>query len=257
MSRIVGVGLAVAIAILAQVGRSAQVAHVWEKQEITLKAQNSYPSPYLSVDVWVDLSGPGFNKRVYGFWDGDNTFRVRILATVPGDWSWKSGSNQADPGLNGKSDTFRAVAWSEAEKEKNPNRRGFIRATPNGHALEYADGTPYLILGDTLWSIGTWRYPWFYDETPRPIGPKAGFKDYVRLRESQGYNLVTVMAAFPGWGQDRYPFGVKIKEGDRAIQIRGAWPAPGTDCCGDPAHRQKQTQRGWIAVPLSGQGARL
>ena len=232
MFKVVGLGFALAIAALPQTGPAARVAHVWEKQEITLKAQNSYPSPYNSVDVWVDLAGPGFNKRVYGFWDGENTFRVRVVATAPGQWSWKSGSNPADPGFSGKSGSFRAVAWSEAEKEANANRRGFIRATPNGHALQYADGTPYLLQGDTWWTVGTWRYPWYDDDTPRPIGPNAGFKDYVKLRESQGYNLIAVMAAFPGWGNDRYPFAINIKEGSRTIQVRGAWPAPGINCCG-------------------------
>ena len=232
MFKVVGLGFAVAMAALPQTGPAGQVAHVWDKQEITLKAQNSWPSPYLSVDVWVDLVGPGFHKRVYGFWDGEDTFRVRITATAPGRWSWKSGSNPADHGLGGKSGSFRAVAWSEAEKEANANRRGFIRATPNGHALQYADGMPYLLQGDTWWTVGTWRYPWYDDDTPRPIGPSAGFKDYVRLRKSQGYNLIAVMAAFPGWGNDRYPFAIDIKEGGRTIQVRGAWPAPGIGCCG-------------------------
>jgi hypothetical protein len=41
--------------------------HVWEMQEITFQAKNSYKNAYTEVTVWVDLSGPGFNKRVYGF----------------------------------------------------------------------------------------------------------------------------------------------------------------------------------------------
>jgi hypothetical protein len=226
--------LAAALGLAAAIAAPPQTtpAHVWEKQEITLKAQNSYPNPYLSVDVWVDLAGPGFNKRVYGFWDGENTFRIRIVATAPGQWSWKSGSNPPDPGLSGKSGGFRAVEWSEAEKEANANRRGFLRATPSGHALQYADGTPYFLQGDTWWTVGTWRYPWYDDDTPRPIGPSAGFKDYVSFRKSQGYNLIAVIAAFPGWANDRYPAAIDIKEGGKNIQVRAAWPAPGISCCG-------------------------
>ena len=126
----------------AQAGATrGSAVHVWERQEITLKAQRTYSNPYVSVDVWVDLTGPGFSKRVYGFWDGEETYRVRIVATALGEWTWKSGWNPDDPGLSGKSGRFRVVAWSDAEKEANPNRRGFIRATPNGHALQYADGT--------------------------------------------------------------------------------------------------------------------
>ena len=75
--------------------------HVWEKVEITLHAGKHYDNPYTEVEVWVDLKGPGFEKRCYGFWDGDNIFKVRVLAVAPGLWKWSSGSNQTDTGLNG------------------------------------------------------------------------------------------------------------------------------------------------------------
>ena len=165
--------------------------HLWEKQEITLTAANSYNNAYTDVIVWVDLSGPGFNKRVYGFWDGGQTFRVRIVATAPGTWSWKSGSAPDDPGLSGKFGSFEAVAWTEAEKTANPLRRGFIRSTANNHALEYADSTPFLVIGDTWYSVGTNRFRWYDDDKERPIDSTAGFKDYVRYRKAQGYNWST------------------------------------------------------------------
>jgi hypothetical protein len=120
-----------------------QEVFVWEKVEITLNADNHYSDPYNEVDIYVDLKGPDFSKRCYGFWDGSNIFRIRILATAEGLWSWKSGSNQKDNGLNGKEGEFQANAWTEAEKEENFTRRGFVKATANGHALEYADGTPF------------------------------------------------------------------------------------------------------------------
>jgi hypothetical protein len=123
--------------------------HVWEKQELTFTAANPYANPYTEITVWVDLAGPGFQKRVYGFWDGDRTFRVRLLATVPGTWTWRSGSTPPDQGLAGKTGSFVATAWSEEEKKQNPLRRGFLRPTTNNHALEQADGTPFFVIGDT------------------------------------------------------------------------------------------------------------
>jgi hypothetical protein len=66
-------------------------------------------------------------------------------------WEWTSSSNQkTDAGLNGKSGRFTAEEWTEKEKQENPNRRGFVRATPNGHALQYADGSPFFMVGDTM-----------------------------------------------------------------------------------------------------------
>ncbi|HEX7070333.1 MAG TPA: DUF5060 domain-containing protein, partial [Rhodothermales bacterium] len=103
----------------------AAPVHVWEKQELTFTSSKAFENPYTSVTVWVDLTGPNFKKRVYGFWDGDRTFRVRLLATAPGVWHWRSGSDPEDSGLAGKSGTFTAIAWTEEEKKENPLRRGF------------------------------------------------------------------------------------------------------------------------------------
>jgi len=111
--------------------------HPFEKIEITLYAENAYDNPYTEVEVWVDLTGPNFDRRCYGFWDGENVFRVRVCAVSPGDWTWVSGSNQKDVGLNGKKGTFSASEWTQQEKEQNPLRRGMIKASENGHAFEY------------------------------------------------------------------------------------------------------------------------
>lgn len=46
------------------------VIHMWEVHEIVLTAKEKYHNPYTDVTVWADLKGPGFEKRVYGFWDG-------------------------------------------------------------------------------------------------------------------------------------------------------------------------------------------
>ncbi len=136
----------------------------WETIEITLEAEKQYANPYLDLDVWVDLSGPGFEKRCYGFWDGGSIFRVRVLATAPGRWEWRSGASVDDAGLAGKTGSFEARAWSEAELDENPNRRGFVQASENGHGLQYADDTPFYLLGDTMWAIPSFRFPWHDDD---------------------------------------------------------------------------------------------
>jgi len=201
--------------------------HVWECQELVFTAQERSTNPYTDVDVWVDLSGPGFKRRVYGFWDGGSTFRVRLVATQPGDWTWRSGSEPKDSGLEGKSGRFTAIDWTEEEKQSNPLRRGFIRATPNQHALEYADGTPYFAVGDSWFPAGTDRFKWYDDERRRPIGPEAGFKDYVNLRQSQGFNWISLIAAFPNWMTDGKPWNV-ITNGPERFAVRSAWTEFGT-----------------------------
>ena len=57
-----------------------------------LRAARDYPNPYADVICWIDLAGPGFARRVYGFWDGGRAFRIRFVATAPGEWTWRAGS---------------------------------------------------------------------------------------------------------------------------------------------------------------------
>ncbi len=215
------------VLLVGQVLAAAASVHVWEKQELTFTASRSYANPYKQVVIWVDLSGPDFHKRVYGFWDGGQTFRVRIVAEQPGQWTWESGSSPADPGLSGKSGSFTAVLWTEAEKAENPLRRGFLRSTPNHHALQFDDGSPFFVIGDTWYATGTNRFRWYDDTVQRPIGPTAGFKDYVRYRKAQGYNWVNVIAAFPNWITDDKPWHLLMDDSAKTT-IRSAWVEFGT-----------------------------
>jgi hypothetical protein len=201
--------------------------HVWEKQELRFEAQRPYSNPYTEATVWVDLSGPGFSRRVFGFWDGGRDFRVRLLAPAPGTWRWTSGSSPSDPGLAGRSGSFEAVPWPAPLLEANPLRRGMIQATPNGHALQFADGTPFIAIGDTWYATASNRFRWYDDDVQRPIGPEAGFKDYVRFRKAQGFNWVNIIAAFPNWKTDGKPWHLVMDDPGRTT-VRSAWLEFGT-----------------------------
>ena len=196
--------------------------HVWEVQEIVLASQHEYPNPYVDVECWVELEGPDFRRRVYGFWDGGRVFKVRVVATQPGEWRWRIGSNQPqDAGFTGGG-KFRAVAWSEPEVAQNPNRRGFVRATGNGHALRYADGTPFFLLGDTWLAASTWRLPWKGSQPDEDYVPAEGisFEEAVAWRKRQGFNSVSFIAAFPNWAADHHGATYANKDG---VFLRNAW----------------------------------
>ena len=198
-------------------------ARIWELIELTFEAEQEYDNPYAEVTCWVELEGPGFSKQIYGFWDGGRVFRVRLVLTEPGNWYWKSGSNQpGDHGLNAKSGSFRASGWSEQEKQQNPNRRGFVRASENGHALCYADGTPFFLTGDTWLAASTWRLPFRNAPTAEDYvpGPGIGFEDAVAFRKRQGFNSVSMIAAFPNWECDKHPATYADSAG---IYLRNAW----------------------------------
>jgi len=140
--------------------------HVFEVVEVTFTGNNKYDNPYLDVNFDVTLNGPdGKTYTIPTFWDGENIWKARLVATEPGNWNWTTGSGQTnDSGLDDKSGSFTAKAWTEAEKEVNSNRRGFIRIAPNNRTLEYADGTPFFLIGDTWWSALTRTYRWSSSE---------------------------------------------------------------------------------------------
>ena len=51
----------------------------WEMVQIDLEAARDYANPYTELQVWVDLSGPGFAKRCHGFWKiGRASCRERV-----------------------------------------------------------------------------------------------------------------------------------------------------------------------------------
>ena len=197
--------------------------HTWEMYEIILKAENKYNNYYTDVTCWVDLKGPGFSKRVHGFWDGDNTYIVRIVAIKPGKWQWISGSDQPeDKGLINQTGELNAIDWTDEEQIQNPNRHGFIRPSPGGHALQYADGTPFFMIGDTWLAGTTWRLPFRNASTTdnyKP-GPGIGFEDAVIYRKNQGFNSVSMIACFPNWEADEHPNTYADSNG---IFLRNAW----------------------------------
>ncbi len=197
--------------------------HVWAAQEITLQSARDYANPYADVACWIELEGPGFAKRVYGFWDGGRTFKVRFVATAPGDWHWRAASNQpADTGLNGGTGALRAVAWTDAEIQANPNRHGFLRPTANGHALQHADDTPFFLVGDTWLAASTWRLPFRGVRAAADYEPAPGisFEEAVAWRKRQGFNSVSLIAAFPNWATDQ--LGATFKNAD-GVFLRNAW----------------------------------
>ena len=201
----------------------ADEIHVWQMQEITLKTTDTYNNPYSDVTCWIELKGPNFSKRIYGFWDGGNVYRVRFVADAPGKWQWTSGSNQPnDIGLNNITGELTVIDWTQSEKQQNPNRHGFVRATDNGHALQYTDGTPFFLDGDTWLAGTTWRLPYrgvipSEDYVP---GPGIGFEDAVMYRKKQGFNSVSMISCFPNWESDTNAATYADSSG---LYVRNAW----------------------------------
>ena len=206
--------------------------HVYEVKEITLTSEHEYINPYKEVECWIELTGPGFKNKIYGFWNGGSDFVFRLVATSPGTCSWKSYANVDDKGLNGMEGTFFAIKWIEDEVLKNPNRHGFLKRTSNGRALEYTDGTPFFMLGDTWWAASTWRFPYKKITPAENYIPAEGisFEEAVHYRKKQGYNTIAMIAAFPNWKADSYPSQYINSD---SVGVRQAWEKNGKNTAKD------------------------
>lgn len=196
----------------------------WEKTELTFESKIQYKNPYTDVEMWVQLTGPNFNKKIWGFWDGNKTFKVRFVATKPGKWSWVSYANANDSGLIAHSGQFIAIERAKEEVSANPNYRGFIRTNPDApHSFVYADGTPFYLFADTWWAAMTWRYPYKdgikIPENYIPAENNWSFEGGVQWLKRHGYNSVAVIASFPNWKVDQ---GGRVVQDDKGIYIRKA-----------------------------------
>ena len=104
------------------------------------------------------------------------------------------------------------------------------------------------MLGDTWYAAATFRFKWYDDDKERPIGPEAGFKDYVRLRKSQGFNSVAIIAAFPNWANDGQPWEIWLDK-KANLGVRSAWVDQG-----DIANHVPRDQ--WHAKDMTNEGGR-
>ena len=154
--------------------QSGNTVRQWEPLEIGMTASAALANPYVDglpdngqryVQVtFTGASGPaqGLKFTVPGFWDGGNTWKARFAPPAPGGWSYSASS--ADAGLQGVHGTFQCTAWSDDEKAQNPARRGFMQVARQGpragRYFEYADGTPFLWIGDTWWPWARKGQPW-------------------------------------------------------------------------------------------------
>jgi hypothetical protein len=175
----------------------------WQIFEVSFTAKNKYQNPYLEIPVsnngeglikveFKGTSGEAIDKvvTVFGFWYGGQTWKVRFAAPQSGTWEYKTVST--DKGLNNKRGKITVAEWGEDEKNDNPTRRGLVQVmktgTQAGHFFQYADGTPFLWIGDTWWN---WTQK------------KIKFSTYQTLvddRAQKGFTVGQLFVPANGWG---------------------------------------------------------
>lgn len=159
--------------------------------EWTLTAAIPRPDPWGGIQLHAELQGPGgATLRVPAYWDGGDTWRLRLGAAEPGIWRARSVcSDPGDAGLHGQEAELvvgPAVAGSRFD------RHGAVGIAGDGTHFAHADGTPFPWLGDTWWMLMSERVAW-----------PDGFARLVAHRAGQGFTVAQVVVGFP---PDTTPF---------------------------------------------------
>lgn len=128
---------------------------VWSTQQykrftVAWLAQYTYANPFQDVTMSVTFSGPnGETIETLAYWYDRAEFRARIAFPSVGEWTWRTTATPEDPGLHNKSGKIRVFAYQET----NPLLgHGFLRVSDDGRSLVHADGTPFVWIGETVWT---------------------------------------------------------------------------------------------------------
>lgn len=114
----------------------------WGIQEITLRSSREYNNPFADVSLQCRFRCGDQEIVALGFYDGDQTWKVRLMPPSRGTWTFTTVSN--DPDLNGRSGSFAVLPPSV-------QNHGPVMVRDTYH-FSYADGTPYFPLGTTLYN---------------------------------------------------------------------------------------------------------
>ena len=158
---------------------NARTVGQWSIQELAFTAKESHSWSAFPLSVTFRCGDDSF--VVDGVWDGGDEWLVRYTFPRPGAWTWRSTS--VDPAMNGLEGELSCEAPQSDEVNANPNLRGHVHPSASGHYLAYADGTPFLYLGDTCWEMNQGRCGFTGDDD----GP---FLTWMRDRKAKGFTVV-------------------------------------------------------------------
>jgi hypothetical protein len=140
-----------------------RVVPKYARFEQSFKSAVAYKNPPADASVTAVFTSPqGGTTKVYGFWDGGRTWRVRFSPDAPGRWSFKTACSDAtNSGLHKVTGEF---LCSMAVGKSRYDLHGPVRIAADRRHLEHADKTPFFWLADTAWDgarlskVADWNY---------------------------------------------------------------------------------------------------
>ncbi|MEO1010255.1 MAG: DUF5060 domain-containing protein [Bacteroidota bacterium] len=147
----------------------------WEIFEIELRGPK-VDNPFTEVQLQAEFQYQNRRYHVDGFYDGDQTYKIRFMPQNVGKWTYTVTSNL--PELNGKTGRF---TCTPAKK----GNHGPVSVRDTFH-FKYADGTPFYVLGTTA-------YAWIHQ-------PQELIDQTLETLEGEAFNKIrmTVMPKYYG-----------------------------------------------------------
>ena len=121
----------------------------WEQFETSFTLHTA-KNPFTDVTLKATFTHAVSGKMITvdGFYDGDDTYRIRFMPTEQGKWTYTTRSSEQ--AMNGKTGAVECV---------KPINHGMVSAGMD-HDFHYADGTPYR-------PVGTTSYAWIHADEQR------------------------------------------------------------------------------------------
>lgn len=114
---------------------------LWDTVEITFRVPSD-GNPFVDVTIDAEFSCGARHLSVAGFYDGDQTYRIRCMPDVMGEWTYELHSSLA--AIDGQYGRFLCT-------ERREGVHGPVRVAHTYH-FAYADGTRYLPIGTTCYA---------------------------------------------------------------------------------------------------------
>jgi len=163
-------------------------ARLYGVHEIVLTGNGGVSNPFdtAATVTFTPSSGVSNAITVKPFYDGGNTWRVRLYVTETGSWHWSSSSS--DRGLNNNKGSFTACT--------SPLRGKLRQHTDNNRQWMTEDGKTFLNLSDTAYIL--FRSP---NDPWQPVTDET-FRRYVKDVVDLGINLMRAggCGGYAGWG---------------------------------------------------------
>lgn len=149
---------------------------LYDKFEAELLHTGSPQNPYKQISAQVTFTQPdGATVSIPMFWDGGNTWRVRLSPWMVGRWTYTTSSS--DAGLNNQSGEFDCIP--------STNKGALTQKADAAYHFAYQDGTPVWWFGDTNW--------YQFASLPTENLNHETANAYIDTRSAQGFNVVHAM----------------------------------------------------------------